>query len=641
TLYEQDGTTVISTTTTDAIGNYVFTNLDEGSYVVGFSNLPAGFSISPKDADSQGLNGELNSDVNIGSQKTDIIALGIGEDKMSVDMGLIPPAGTASLGNSVWYDLNNDGLQTAGEPGVQGVSVTLYDNANNVVASTTTNGNGEYYFVGLTPGTYYVGFGNLPEGYSFTTENSDAQGVNGPSNSDANATTGLTASVTLAAGDNNQNVDAGVVSTTVAAIGDYVWYDVDQDGIQDANESGLGGILVTLYDNTNTPVASTITTPEGFYIFTNVVPGTYTIGFSNIPVGMVFTQQVGGPSDNNNSNVIPTTGLTASFTVTAGTYNPTIDAGLTTPINAGLGNYVWLDANENGLQDITEPGVAGVVVTLYASDGTTVLATAVTDGNGQYSFTNLTEGNYIVGFSNLPQGSTPTQNLGVLNDANNSDMHPVTKKTESIFLSAGIYNPNVDGGIYFGIPLTAKELIATVAVIHDEHMSDVYWFTSEEENTLSFDVERSIDGQNFVKVGEKAAKGQTNGRTDYMLTDDIEAVKTSAIIYYRIRLNDIDGQLKYSNTISVRPNDNSLSAIVYPTPFTDELTILYPCIDATDIEIVLTDLSGRVIRKEVRELLSGKNIVRIDGLNGLAIANYFLKIRDLNSGDQFIRKVAK
>ncbi|MBL7766589.1 MAG: hypothetical protein JNJ58_10875, partial [Chitinophagaceae bacterium] len=636
-----NGTTVLGTTTTDALGNYVFTNLDDGTYVVGFSNLPAGFSISPKDADSQGLNGEQNSDVNTGTQQTDVITLGVGEDKMSVDMGLVPPAGMASLGNAVWYDLNNDGIQTAGEPGVQGVSVTLYDNTNTAIATTTTDGNGEYSFVGLAPGTYSIGFGNLPDGYSFTAQNSDAQGINGSANSDADVLTGLTASVTLNAGDNNQNVDAGVVSTTVAAIGDYVWYDMDQDGLQDANEPGLGGILVTLYDNTNTAVTSAITTPEGFYIFTNVVPGTYTIGFSSIPSGMVFTQQVGAATDNNNSNVNPLTGQTASFTVAAGTYNPTIDAGLTTPINAGLGNYVWLDVNENGYQDPGEPGVAGVMVTLYDQSGTTVLATAVTDGDGGYSFTGLTEGSYIIGFSNLPPGTTPTQNLGVLSDVNNSDMHPVSKKTVAIFLSAGTYNPNVDGGIYYGIPLSAKELIATLAVLKTGDLCDVYWYTTEEQNTLNFDIERSTDGTTFTKVGAEPAMGMTLGRTDYMMTDDIESVKYESIIYYRVRLNDVDGKYIYSNTISVRLNDLSEVVVVYPTPFTNEVTVLYPSAEATDIEWVLTDVSGRVIRKEVRELQKGMNVIHISGLEALATANYYLRIRDINNGDMFIRKLTK
>lgn len=101
---------------------------------------------------------------------------------------------------------------------------------------------------------------------------------------------------------------------------------------------------------------------------------------------------------------------------------------------------------------------------MYASNGITVLATVVTDGNGAYSFTNLESRTYIVGFVNLPSGFTRTKNLGVLNDALNSDMN-VGGKTNAVTLTAGEYNLNIVAGIYFGIPLPAKELTATLAII--------------------------------------------------------------------------------------------------------------------------------------------------------------------------------
>jgi protocatechuate 3,4-dioxygenase beta subunit len=641
TLYESDGTTVISTTTTNALGYYIFTSLEAGSYVVGFSNLPSGFVISPKDADAEGLNGELNSDVNSLTQKTDLILLGTGEDKMSVDMGIVPPTGTASLGNLVWFDLNNDGLQTSGEPGVQGVTVSLYNAINEVVSTTTTNALGEYYFVGLVPATYSVGFSNLPEGYTMALYNSDLTGINGAFNSDADPVSGLTTTVTLSVGENNPNLDAGIVSTIVASVGDYVWFDADHDGLQDPSEQGVGGVLVTLYDNTNTPVASTITDANGGYIFTNVTPGSYTIGFSNIPVGMEFTQEVGGPSDNDNSNVNPSTGLTASFTVVAGTHNPTIDAGLTTPQLCGLGNYVWIDTDKDGLQDPTESGVAGVLVRLYASDLTTILATTTTDGSGQYSFTSLPAGTYAVGFSNLPNGYTRTLIVGSINDVSNSDMH-ADGKTNAVTLVGGEYNPNLDAGIYFGFPLPALELKATVAIIKENNLCDVNWFTREEQNTSRFEIERSIDGVNFEKVGSHLASGNTTGLTNYDFSDNIDAVSNQPILYYRIKLIDVDGKYSYSNTISVKPNENQEQGVsVYPVPFINEIWISYQSLEEADVVVELTDLSGRVLTQKSMQISKGSNQIHLAELQSLAAANYVVRIKNLTSGDVYIRKVLK
>ncbi len=72
-----------------------------------------------------------------------------------------------------------------------------------------------------------------------------------------------------------------------------------------------------------------------------------------------------------------------------------------------IGNRVWLDANQNGVQDAGEANVPGVQVGLYAADGTTLLATAVTDAAGTYYFSNATgtsTGNAIYGITGLQPG---------------------------------------------------------------------------------------------------------------------------------------------------------------------------------------------------------------------------------------------
>ena len=65
---------------------------------------------------------------------------------------------TASLGDFVWNDLNADGVQDAGEAGIDGVTVNLYASDGTFIATTTTAGGGLYLFDNLTPGDYYVEF---------------------------------------------------------------------------------------------------------------------------------------------------------------------------------------------------------------------------------------------------------------------------------------------------------------------------------------------------------------------------------------------------------------------------------------------------------------------------------------------------
>jgi uncharacterized surface anchored protein len=453
TLYAANGTTVLATQKTDPTGHYLFTGLDKGDYIVGFDplTLPSGFVFTAKD---QGTNDATDTDVNIATGKTDLISLAQGEDKLTVDAGIYK-TGKGALGNFVWNDLNNDGVQNLGEPGVSGVGVQLLDAITGaVLATTTTDANGFYLFPNLDAGSYKVQFTNLPDGFTFAPKDATANGGDDTNDSDVDAT-GTTPTIVLAAAEVNLTVDAGIHTTTKAGLGDYVWFDTNANGVQEVGEKPIAGVLVTLYDNTNTPVATTITDANGWYSFLNLDPGTYTVGFDNLPKGTTFTKQdatTNGGNDTNDSDVNPATGRTGSLTLAAGDFNSTLDAGVTNE-KAGLGNYVWLDTDKDGIQDANEKGVAGVKVTLYAANGTTVMATTETDGNGFYSFTNLNPGDYKVGFdiSSQPAGTQFTTKDATLvggNDTNDSDVDATTGGlTPLVTLAAGEFNSTLDAGV--------------------------------------------------------------------------------------------------------------------------------------------------------------------------------------------------
>ncbi len=114
----------------------------------------------------------------------------------------------ATLGDYVWQDTNKDGLQEAGEAPVKGVQVNLIRVSDSAtVKSTFTGSNGEYLFTHVLPDTYQVEF-VAPTGYSFTTP---TQGSDDTKDSNADTTTGRTANITLAEGDNLRQWDAGLI----------------------------------------------------------------------------------------------------------------------------------------------------------------------------------------------------------------------------------------------------------------------------------------------------------------------------------------------------------------------------------------------------------------------------------------------
>ena len=431
---------------TNALGEYLFTGLAAGDYKVRISTLPAGYNASPKAA---GADRTIDSDGNsiaAGTSTTDIVSVATGEERLDIDFGLFSPtAPSGQIGDRVWFDSNNNGIQDAGEQGVPGITVSLLNAANTVIATTVTDANGLYRFVNVADATYTVRFSNLPAGFSFSPAN---QGADDSVDSDANTATGVTGTYTITGGNSILTVDAGIYSTR-AALGDYVWFDANSNGIQDATEKGIAGITVTIYDAANIAVTSAITDQNGRYFFSNLNAGTYTVGFGTIPSQMVFTNKdVVAAGDAADSDVDPATGRTGAYTLVAGQVNLTVDAGLKTLIPAMVGDFVWFDLNRDGLQDAGEPGVPGVIVTLYNAANQPI-GSAVTDGKGYYLISSVPAGTgYYVVFSNKPDVSAPwtLQNVGGA-AANNNSKADATGKSSPFNVAEGQNVSNIDAGV--------------------------------------------------------------------------------------------------------------------------------------------------------------------------------------------------
>ena len=423
--------TLLATTSTVAGGFYHFTNLVPGDYYLIFS-IPGAYAISPI---HQGGDPALDSDADPLSGQTATTNLASGENDLTWDAGIYQ---LASLGDFVWDDLNRDGIQDAGEPGMDGVTVTLFGGGGTLVAATTTAGGGRYLFEGLVPGDYYLTF-TLPADHAFSPLN---QGGNPAADSDANVADGQTVTTTLDPGENDLTWDAGIYLLP-AALGDTVWLDLNADGIQNNGEPGVAGVTVSLYDSSGGLLETTLTDSSGLYHFTNLTPDYYSVGFS-LPAGYLFTLiHQGGDSSLDSDALIPS-GRTNLFQLTPGQNDLSWDAGLYQV--ASLGDFVWSDINANGIQDTGEAGIPNVTVNLYDSGGSLLTATT-TDSGGLYQFIDLTPGSYSVGFV-APTGSVfSPANQGADSDLD-SDADTATGRTVSTTLVSGENDPSWDAGLY-------------------------------------------------------------------------------------------------------------------------------------------------------------------------------------------------
>lgn len=357
-------------TTTNGDGDYIFQNIPDGDYVVTVTDsVPSGF----------GPTFDEDSGTTAPDETTDVTLVA---EHLTADFGY---RGISSIGDTVWFDTDADGVLDGDEFGLEGVVVELTwfgpdgvaGGTDDLTLSTTTDVNGEYLFPNLPAGEFEVSIdtSTLPAGLSATYD-------------EDNGTTGADGStpVTLGIGEDIDTVDFGYNGT--GSIGDTIWFDQDGDGVVGTDEVGLGNVDVTLvWDSPTGPQTFTTTTAaDGSYLFPNLPPGDYTVTVDTgtLPAGMDETFDQDGGFDS-----------ISALTLALGEDNTDQDFGYNGA--ATIGDTVYLDLDGDGSQGADEPGVAGQVVELIWQGPTgPVTMTTTTDANGNYSFTNLPDGDYTV-----------------------------------------------------------------------------------------------------------------------------------------------------------------------------------------------------------------------------------------------------
>jgi hypothetical protein len=646
------GEAAYKTATTNALGEYMFTDLVAGSYRLRYTTLPSGSSTV---AQNTGADDAIDSDgstvtnaTGASVSTTGTYVLSTGEENLSVDLGLVNTA-KGSLGNRVWFDNGvgggtaNDGIQNGTEQGVAGAMVTLVNAAGQTVDRTgaltttpivtTTDANGYYAFADLQAGaSFAVRFSNLPTGFDASVK----AGVGGidDNRSDGEIASYLTPALSIVANTFNANLDLGMVSTR-AALGNKVWLDADGDGVQDnnASEPGVAGITVTLYRpgfgldgialnaDDALPVATMITDQNGNYLFSNLVAGTYEVAFSTLPSGIGFTQRnVPGDNGNNTNNDAipiagnPAEGRTTGFILAAGEVDLTVDAGLFKP-RAVIGNYVWADVDADGVQQFTEPAVPGIIVTLV-DNSDNVVSVAITDANGRYLFPNVAPGTYSLNFSNLPTGSTfTTANVnpgGPTPDENDSDV--IGSSILGIVVTTTTSNLSFDAGIVGFVTLPVKiDLYAT----KQNTKAVLVWNVTAERDVHAYVLERSTNGINYLPLYSTTSTGASTYNRD-----DVQPA--TGLNYYRVRVENLDGSIEYSAVRMIKFDDKD-KLIVFPNPATTgTVNVQLPeSWQRKAVEITLYNQLGQIIvRKEQR---SANQIETISTAN-LPVGHYTLKL---------------
>ena len=235
----------------------------------------------------------------------------------------------------------------------------------------------------------------------------------------------------------------------IGSIGDRVWFDTDAEGDQDPGEIGIANVTVILEadldgDGIVDYRAETTTDGDGEYLFDDLPAGDYTITVdeTTLPDGMGQTYDDDGLG----------TPHTSDHTLAENEHNREQDFGYRGL--GSIGDYVWFDANADGVQDPSESAIANVTVTLAGDlngDGIDEILTTTTDADGLYLFDFLPAGPYTITVDDttLPDGLTQTYDDDGLGSPHTSDYT----------LGAGEHNREQDFG--YAMPALSVDKVIT------------------------------------------------------------------------------------------------------------------------------------------------------------------------------------
>ncbi|GAA4026229.1 hypothetical protein GCM10022409_07760 [Hymenobacter glaciei] len=206
-------------------------------------------------------------------------------------------------------------------------------------------------------------------------------------------------------------------------------------------------------------------------------------------------------------------------------------------------------------------------------------------------------------------------------------------------LTAGTYTVNITTTDLFGgvttqaVPFTIGarplpvELTAFTATAKNLDAL-LTWNTASEKNSDRFEVERSLNGTDFVKIDEVRGQGTGSSATDYARTDVRIGAKANGLVYYRLKQVDTDGASIYSPVRSVRFGQVAPAIALFPNPATTATSLDLTALPAGSYQVSVLDAAGRVVLYTTLEA----GLSHALQLNTIASGSYTLLVRGANGG---------
>ena len=386
-------------------------------------------------------------------------------------------------------------------------------------------------------------------------------------------------------------LDLVVNACNQSSIGNRVWEDINADGIQDAGEIGMEGVIVSLYTTNGELVSTMSTDSNGNYFFGDIEVGDYYLQFTLPDTHGEYIPTVSKIGDDNavdsdlvewsisevsntdnkiwSSEIISVFDNTAVMSMDAGFYR-----------SNSIGDQVWFDNGDGGLLagfDDSDTPAENIIVRLFNAQDSLINATE-TDEHGNYLFTSLPAGEYYVEFT-APEEYAFVDPNAIGDEENDSDAYvdlfdDDRGVSQIVFVLVGENNFDIDAGLRPMRILGLQLLDFTVKYEEEDNLAFLLWSTNNEVNTDVFDIERSHEAaEEFTKIGQVNAAGNSSVQMDYDFTD--EGLE-SGTYYYRLKMIDLDGTYTYSPVRSVQVKEKFIKSeisSIFPNPTTGRVNI--------------------------------------------------------------------
>lgn len=184
--------------------------------------------------------------------------------------------------------------------------------------------------------------------------------------------------------------------------------------------------------------------------------------------------------------------------------------------------------------------------------------------------------------------------------------------------------------------LLGLDLLSFSGKINTNGYAGLQWVTSKENQPVNFLVEKSLDGVTFNSIERVNGHGDNATNNFYTYTDPIAL---SGKVWYRIAMYNDQGNIKYSQVILLNVQSSGFRLNNVVNPFGNELDFEVSVPQNSRIDVVLTNLSGKLVRKESYMAYEGVNSFIIPATETLQPGIYILQVKNK---DVFInRKVMK